>query len=127
MTGTKEKKMKHYRSFKTAMAAMLAASAIGLAVPVTSQAADQQNGKDDAAEYSKLADAKITLLQAVDAAEKKFGGKAVNAALDNEQASAAFEVELMTDKGSQTVAVDGVSGEATAAPDQQDNGSEDVE
>lgn len=118
--------MNHYRSLKAAMAAMIAAGAIGLAMPTFGQAADQQNGKDDTAEYSKLSGAKISLSQAVDAAEKKFGGKAVNAALDNEQASAAFEVELMTDKGSQTVAVDGVSGEPTAAPDLQDNGGEDV-
>ncbi|WP_018897995.1 PepSY domain-containing protein [Rhizobium sp. 2MFCol3.1] len=119
--------MKRYRSLTTAMAAMLAAGAIGLAAPTLSQAADQQNGKDDAAEYSRLAGAKISLSQAIDAAEKKFGGKAVNAALDNEQASAAFEVELMSDKGSQTVAVDGLSGEATITPDQQDNGGSDVE
>lgn len=119
--------MNRYRSFKTAMAAMIAAGAIGFAVPTPGQAADQQNGKDDRAEYSKLSTAKINLSQAIDAAEKKFGGKAVNAALDNEQANAAFEVELMTANGSQTVAVDGISGAATAAPDQQDNGGEDVE
>ena len=33
----------------------------------------------------------------------------------------------MTANGSQTVAVDGISGAATAAPHQQDNGREDVE
>ncbi len=119
--------MKRYRSLKAAIAATLAASAIGLAIPMHSQAAEQQNAKDDAAEYSKLSGAKISLSQAVDAAERKFGGKAVNAALDNEQASAAFEIELMTEKGSQTVAVDGVTGEAATVSDQQDNGGEDVE
>ena len=38
--------MNRYRSFKTAMAAMIVAGAIGFAVPTPGQAADQQNGKD---------------------------------------------------------------------------------
>ncbi|WP_189636766.1 PepSY domain-containing protein [Rhizobium phaseoli] len=36
-------------------------------------------------------------MQAIDAAERKFGGKAVDDALDNEQANPEFEIELMTE------------------------------
>ncbi|ULJ72272.1 PepSY domain-containing protein [Rhizobium gallicum] len=122
--------MSNNRTLNCAMAALIATGAIGLAASAASGpafAAEQHAGQDDGAEYGKLAASKITLSQAIDAAEKKFGGKAVNAALDNEQASAAFEVELMTDKGSQTVAVDGATGEAMSAPDTSEGGQEDVE
>lgn len=124
--------MTSYHTLKAAMAALIATSPIGLTVATIAQpamAAEQGAGKDDAAEYAKLGGAKLSLADAVAAAEKQFGGKAVNASLDNEQASAAFEVELMTDTGSQTVAVDGQTGEVKHVTDSGDGGKdgEDVE
>lgn len=124
--------MTSYHTLKAAMAALIATSPVGLAATTIAQpamAAEQSAGKDDASEYAKLGGAKLSLADAVAAAEKQFGGKAVNAALDNEQASAAFEVELMTDTGSQTVAVDGQTGEVKHVTDSGDDGKdgEDVE
>jgi hypothetical protein len=116
--------MKRYRSPKAAFADTFAANAIRLAIPMHSQAAERQNPKDDAAEYSTLSGATICLPQAV---YRKFGGKAVSAALGTKQPNAAYTVELMTEKGSKPVAVDGATGEAAAAPEQQDNGGEDAE
>ncbi len=119
--------MTSYNTLKAAMAALIATGAIGIAataVTLPAMAAEQSPGKDDAAEYAKLGSVKLSLADAVAAAEKQFGGKAVNAALDNEQASAAFEVELMTDTGSQTVAVDGQTGEVKHVTDSGENGED---
>ena len=121
-------------TLKAAMAAIVATGSIGLAAPAMVKplmAAEQQNGQDDGAEYAKLSGTKLSLADAVAAAEKQFGGKAVNAALDNEQASTTFEVELMTESGSQTVAVDGQTGKVKHVADTADgengNGTEDAE
>jgi uncharacterized membrane protein YkoI len=124
--------MTSYHILKTAMAALIATGPVAIAATTIAKpaiAAEQSAGKDDASEYAKLGGAKLSLADAVSAAEKQFGGKAVNAALDNEQASAAFEVELMTDAGSQTVAVDGQTGEVKSVKDSGENGKdgEDVE
>jgi len=124
--------MTTYTTLKAAMAALIATGAIGIAataVTLPAMAAEQSPGKDDAAEYAKLNSGKLSLADAVAAAEKQFGGKAVNASLDNEQANAAFEVELMTESGSQTVAVDGQTGEIKHVTDSGENGKdgEDVE
>lgn len=101
-----------------AVATMMAMSAIcTIAVMTPAQAADQAPGKDDSAEYAKLGSAKLSLAEASTAAEKQFGGKAVNAAFDNEQQSPIYEVELMSDARSKTVAVNGQTGEVKEVAD----------
>lgn len=105
-------------AYRALSAAIIAASVLG------STAAFAANA-DDSQEYARLQSAKITLSKAVDAAEKAFGGKAVNAALDHEQASPTYEVELMTADGSKTIAVNGLTGEATVATDTHDGNDND--
>ncbi|WP_260690669.1 PepSY domain-containing protein [Rhizobium leguminosarum] len=120
-----------HNTLKAAIAAVIAIGSLGLAATTSltpAMAAEQKQGQDDATEYSKLAGVKLGLADAITAAEKQFGGKAVNAALDNEQASAAFEVELMTDNGSQTVSVDGETGQVKHVADTAEGtGGEDAE
>lgn len=119
--------MTRYKSLVTAMAAIVA---VGTVVPLTvlpaAQAAEQKDGTDDAAEFAKLNGAKLNLADAVLAAEKSMGGKAVNAALDNEQADAVFEVELMTAEGSKSVSVDALTGKVNSVADDTkgENGGE---
>lgn len=123
--------MTSYNTMQAAMAAIIAAGSIGVAAiagPSAATAAEQQAGADDASEYAKLSGGKLGLADAIAAAEKQFGGKAVNAALDNEQANAAFEVELMSETGSQTVAVDGRTGAVSKLADTtESNAGEDAE
>jgi len=111
--------MTSYHTLKTAMAAIVAAGTLGAVAihPSPAVAAEQRPRTDDASEYAKLNGGKIGLAEAIATAERQFGGKAVNAALDTEQASAAFEVELMTATGSQTVAVDGQTGAVSKVAD----------
>ncbi|TCL69434.1 PepSY domain-containing protein [Rhizobium sp. BK251] len=112
--------MTSYRTLKAALAAFVATGTIAIAVATAPAMAADPQGKDDAAEYSKLEGAKLGLADAVAAAEKQSGGKAVNAALDNEQANATFEVEIMTSNGSHSVAVDAQTGTVTPVADSSD-------
>lgn len=120
--------MTSYKTLRSALAVFAATGALALAAASTPATATEPQGKDDAAEHSKLAEAKLGLADAVAAAEKQSGGKAVNAALDNEQAAATFEVEIMTSNGSRTLAVDGQTGSVTEAADTSEgDGNEDGE
>ncbi|MBN9034181.1 MAG: hypothetical protein BGO05_19820 [Rhizobiales bacterium 63-7] len=102
----------------TALSAVLVALTLGGASATGALAA----GQDDSKEYASLETAKVSLSDAIAAAEKAFGGKAVNAALDPEQNQPTYEVELMTANGSQTIAVNGLTGEAATTADTHDKG-----
>ncbi|MDQ0318452.1 putative membrane protein YkoI [Pararhizobium capsulatum DSM 1112] len=122
--------MTGYKSLSVAMAVLLATGSVAsvLTTPIAAIAAEHEDKKDDASEFAKLNAAKISLSEAVAAAEKANGGKAVNAALDNEQADAVFEVELMTADGSKSVSVDAMTGKVSQIADQGESGQEsDVE
>ncbi|WP_320202016.1 MULTISPECIES: PepSY domain-containing protein [Agrobacterium] len=105
--------MNKYKSMSAAMAVLLATGAAGAALAQPSASVEmkkQKDGQDDAAEFSRIKSAKLTLGDAIQAAERDGGGKAVNAWLEGEHDTAAFEVEVMTADGSKTVSVDGRSG-----------------
>lgn len=107
------------------MAVFLVTSAAGaaLAAPSTPcESKEQKNGQDDAAEFSRLGSAKLTLADAIGAAEQNVGGQAVNAGLEGGKGPTIFEVEVMTADGSKTVSVDGLSGAVSAVADKQDDG-----
>lgn len=106
------------RTYRTLSAAMIAAFALSGTGSTLAFAA----GQDDSHEYARLEAAKVSLSDAIAAAEKAFGGKAVSAALDQEQAEPAYEVELMTADGSKAVAVNGLTGQAAVATDTHDGG-----
>ncbi|UHS59906.1 PepSY domain-containing protein [Agrobacterium vaccinii] len=105
--------MNKYKSMSAAMAVLLATGAAGAALAQPSASVEmkkQKDGQDDAAEFSRIKSAELTLADAIQAAERGGGGKAVNAWLEGEHDTAAFEVEVMTADGSKTVSVDGRSG-----------------
>lgn len=65
---------------------------------------------EDQAEFAKLAASPVTLASAVATAEKEIGGKAIEAAFENEDGNMQFEVEVAKDKAVQKVMIDATSG-----------------
>ncbi|AFL50639.1 putative membrane protein YkoI [Sinorhizobium fredii] len=128
-----EFKMSNMSLLSVAFAASVATASVacGIASVNPAAAAEHLPGTDDATEYARLSSSKLRLADAIAAAEKKFGGKAVDAALDDEQQIATFEVELMTATGSKEVSVDGQTGEVKEVTDaggrEAGNGSSDDE
>lgn len=75
------------------LAALAALATLGLGTAFAAQ-------QDDSQELQRLESSKISLAQAVQAAESEYKGKAVSASLDMKQASPAFVVEIMNARGS---------------------------
>lgn len=71
-----------------------------------------QNGRDTAA----LAETKISLAQAITTAEQNAGGRAVSADIADTKAGPRIDVEVANAQGVKMVAVDGKTGQVTAAP-----------
>lgn len=65
----------------------------------------------DADDIRGLEDAKITLVDAINTAEKHVGGKAYDASYDNDSFKPAFDVEVAKDGKSFDVRIDGATGE----------------
>jgi len=76
---------------------------------VDSAQADDSKEKD-AKEIQLFNQAKITLSDAIEAAQQKTGGKAIEAEVDDEAATIQFEVEVVKDGKVYEVKVDGISG-----------------
>lgn len=95
------------------------ATAGGLAFAKTS------GGENDA--IADLAKAKITLVQAVSAAEAQAGGKATKAELEGERGTLVFDVEVVTaDNKVFDVKVDAADGKVLSSKlDQADRGEKD--
>lgn len=86
-----------------AIAASLAVSGLaGLAY------AAEQN--DEVQEIQLFNQAKVSLVDAIKSAEKKVGGKAMDASLDDESETIQFEIEVLKDGEIQQVMVDGKTG-----------------
>lgn len=98
------------RIIPTALALLLVAGSLGYA-----QAKDDgQDGRDAAA----LAGMKVTLTQAIAAAEQQAGGKAVGADVSQQSGTTRIAVEVPGPQGVKTVLV---AGQATAAQVGRDN------
>lgn len=108
---------------KIAIPALIMAAGIatagGLAFAKTS------GGENDA--IADLAKAKITLTQAVSAAEAQSGGKAIKAELEGERGTIVYEVEVVTaDNKVFDVKVDAADGKVLSSKeDQADRGEKD--
>jgi uncharacterized membrane protein YkoI len=74
----------------------------------TAQAANTES--KEAKELALFGQAKISLHDAIKAAEHKIGGKAMEAELNDESATVQFEVEVLKDGKIHEVIVDGISG-----------------
>ena len=93
----------------TALGAALLAG--GLGVAVASNSAQQTNGEDDL----NIAQTKVTLIQAVTAAEQKVGGRAARAELNDENGKLVYSVEVVNDTQATDVKVDAMSGQILTA------------
>ena len=67
------------------------------------------------------AEAKISLIQAIQAAEKDQGGKAIEANLDDDSFKPAYEVNIVKDNRIFDVQVDAVTGEVTGVREDLDD------
>ncbi len=99
-----------------ALAAALAASASGAAF------AEERADEGDAA---ALANAKVSLSQAIATAEQQAGGKAVEAGVDDENGTVRIAVRVASNQGVRTVLVDPQSGQVTGTKADGDHDGED--
>lgn len=104
----------------------IAALASGAAlITVVAFAAPRQPEADD--DYAALSAAKITLTQAITAAEQHVQGRAIKAELENVNGKLVYEVEVVKQNMATDVKVDSADGRivsAKADPQDQDEGHE---
>ena len=74
------------------------------------QAQAGETKEKEAKELQLFSQAKISLTDAIKAAEHKTGGKAMEAEVDDESSTVQFEVEVLKDSKVHEVKVDGITG-----------------
>lgn len=111
---------KHNKILAAIVALVIAA---GMAANVA-QASDSK--EKDAKELQLFSQAKISLTEAIKAAEQKTGGKAMEAEIDDESGAVQFEIEVAKDDKIHKVMVDGKTGNVlkVSLDDESDEGSE---
>ncbi|MDO9161958.1 MAG: PepSY domain-containing protein [Methylococcaceae bacterium] len=103
----------------------LLAMAIMVSTAVTmAQASDTK--EKDAKELQLFSQAKISLSEAIKAAEQKVGGKAMEAEIDDEASSVQFEIEVVNEGKVHNVLVDGNTGKVlkVSLSDESNEGAE---
>ena len=90
------------------------------------QAQAGETKEKEAKELQLFSQAKITLTDAIKAAEHKTGGKAMEAELDDESNTVQFEIEILKDGKIHEVMVDGKTGNVIKVS-QDDESQEGVE
>lgn len=109
-----------------ALIAALTAGGVGMAFAKSSGTNGSPTEQSDALKLAALADAKVSITDAIAIAEKDGGGKAVDAGFADENGSYAYEVEVLDTNGEQTVLVDAQSGKVTkVAQKANDNDDQD--
>ena len=94
------------RKFLTAtLAGVIASGAIGGSV--AAYARDNEQATNEAA---IIANAKITMVQAIAAAEQQVGGKAVGTGIEDQDGTVYFEVQVVKDGARQKALVDPQTG-----------------
>lgn len=73
-----------------------------------------------AREVRMLTQTKVTLQQAIDAAQRHQGGQALKASLDDDRANPVYEVSVVKDSRVYDVWVDGVNGKVLEAREDVD-------
>jgi len=88
------------------------------------QASDSK--EKDAKELQLFSQAKISLSEAIKAAEQKVGGKAMEAEIDDEASSVQFEIEVVKEGKVHNVLVDGNTGKVlkVSLSDESNEGAE---
>lgn len=72
--------------------------------------AAEKHGHGDQDDLATLAKSRVTLADAVAAAERQTGGRAMEAAVEEENGAAVFEVKVASNNAVQKVVVDAQSG-----------------
>jgi uncharacterized membrane protein YkoI len=109
--------MNRSNKLSAALIAVAAATAAGLAL--AKQAAPENDALAD------LAKAKITLPQAIAAAESHVGGRATRAELDRQRGTVVFEVEVAADDGKVfEVVVDATDGHVRSSREDRADGKD---
>lgn len=81
-----------------------------MTVTATNVAQASDSKEKDAKELQLFSQAKISLSEAIKAAEQKVGGKAMEAEIDDEASSVQFEIEVVKEGKVHNVLVDGNTG-----------------
>jgi uncharacterized membrane protein YkoI len=102
-----------------ALAALLAVGAAGGIAY-----AESRDGGQDGRDIAALSTMKVTLPQAIAAAEQQSGGRAVSADIQHQHGTAAIAVEVAGPQGVKTVLVDAQSGLVTATQGSGDDGED---
>jgi uncharacterized membrane protein YkoI len=100
-----------------ALAALTAVGSTGGVAYAGDQADERQAAQ-------ALADSKISLSQAIAAAEQQTGGKAVGADLENEHGTVHIAVEIASKQGVKTVLIDPQSGQVVGTKTQHEHDGE---
>lgn len=101
----------HPNPYRTRILA--AAFAAGLLLPLAAHA-----DRDD---LRRLAETKISLTEAIAIAEKKQGGKAFEAGIDDDSFTPGYEVHVAVGEQVFEVSVDGVTGEVRGVREDRDD------
>ena len=114
--------MDHSKLIAAVLVGTMAAGALG-PVGAASARSERERATNEAA---IIAGAKITMAQAIAAAENQVGGKAVETGIEDKNGTVAFEVEVLKDGQRHTVLVDPQSGEVLkTTTSNEDNESDD--
>ena len=96
---------KQYNKILTALFTMVIMTATAANVAQAGESKEKE-----AKELKLFSEAKITLTEAIKAAEKNVGGKAMEAELDDESNTVQFEIEVLKDGKIHEVMIDGITG-----------------
>jgi uncharacterized membrane protein YkoI len=105
-----------------AMASVLTAGALGLA-----GAAHARNNDARTNEAAFIANAKVTMAEAIATAEQQTGGKAVGTGIEDEDGTVLLEVQVLKDNQRHTVLIDPQSGQVVKAAMEDDEQNENGE
>jgi len=96
---------KQYHKILTALFTLIIITGSAVNMAQASESKDKE-----AKELTLFSQAKISLIDAIKAAEKKVGGKAMEAELNDESNTVQFEIEILKDGKIHEVIVDGITG-----------------
>ena len=85
-------------------------TAVIIAGSAANMAQASESKEKEAKEVALFSQAKISLIDAIKAAEKKTGGKAIEAELDEDSNTIQFEIEILKNGKTHEVIVDGITG-----------------
>jgi uncharacterized membrane protein YkoI len=99
---------------------IIAAVVIALALGGGAVAAFSEAGEEHESDAALALNAKVSLSDAIAAAEQQNGGKAIEATLDDEDGAASYEIKLVKAGAVQNLRVDLATGNVASATEDKD-------